>query len=142
MFNIGDYAGRFSCAYPAVQFWGRRQLMGYSLARVLLIPLLLMCNVRAPGGGLIGIGSGGVPLINSDFAFFALVTIIGLTNGHCCSLCMMAVSSTEHNDRIRSDQIDTAAVVAQFCLVGGLVTGSMASFAVRSMVCSCNPFLG
>lgn len=100
-----------------------------------------MCNVRAPGGELIGIG-GDVPLINSDLAFFALVALLGITNGHCCSLCMMAASSTEHNGRIRTEQVDTAAAVAQFSLVGGLVTGSMASFAVRRMVCACNPFLG
>lgn len=141
VYNVGDYFGRFICAYPAVRMWGRRQLGTYSLARLLLIPLLLMCNVRAPGGELIGIG-GDVPLINSDLAFFALVALLGITNGHCCSLCMMAASSTEHNGRIRTEQVDTAAAVAQFSLVGGLVTGSMASFAVRRMVCACNPFLG
>jgi len=142
-FNIADYLGRFACAYPAVQIWGRRQLASYSLARLILIPLLLMCNVRAPSGGFIGISGGrDVPLINSDIAFFALVAILGLTNGHCCSLCMMAASSTEHNGRIRIGQVDTAAAVAQFSLVGGLVIGSIASFAVRRIVCACNPFLG
>jgi equilibrative nucleoside transporter 1/2/3 len=101
-----------------------------------------MCNVRSPGGELIGISGGGdTPLINSDLAFFALVALLGLTNGHCCSMCMMAASSTEHNGRIRAEQVDTAAAVGQFSLVGGLLTGSMASFAVRRIVCACNPFL-
>ena len=143
VFNVGDYIGRSICAYPAVRMWGRRQLGIYSIARLLLIPLLLMCNVRAPGGELIGIGGRtGAPLINSDLAFFALVALLGITNGHCCSLCMMAASSTEHNGRIRTEQVDTAAAVAQFSLVGGLVTGSVASFAVRRVVCACNPLLG
>ncbi|QRW01740.1 Nucleoside transporter [Ceratobasidium sp. AG-Ba] len=142
VFNAADYLGRASCAYPAVRIWGRRQLATYSLARVAFIPILLMCNIRTPTGELIGISLGGnTPLINSDFAFFALVALLGLTNGHCCSLCMMAASSTEHNGRIRTEQVDTAAAVAQFSLTAGLMSGSMASFAVRRMVCACNPFL-
>ncbi|KAG9102008.1 hypothetical protein FS749_000573 [Ceratobasidium sp. UAMH 11750] len=142
VFNAADYLGRFSCAYPAVRIWGRRHLAAYSFARVLFIPILLMCNIRTPDGELVGISGGGdTPLINSDLAFFVLVALLGLTNGHCCSLCMMAASSTEHNGRIRTEQVDTAAAVAQFSLTGGLMTGSIASFAVRRMVCGCNPFL-
>ncbi|KAG8733375.1 hypothetical protein FRC12_018904 [Ceratobasidium sp. 428] len=142
VFNGADYLGRFSCAYPAVRIWGRRHLATYSLTRVIFIPIVLMCNIRTPGGELIGISGGGdIPLINSDLAFFVLVALLGLTNGHCCSLCMMAASSTEHNGRIRTEQVDTAAAVAQFSLTGGLMTGSIASFAVRRIVCACNPFL-
>ncbi|KAG8689107.1 hypothetical protein FRC11_004085 [Ceratobasidium sp. 423] len=137
VYNVGDYLGRFICAYPAFQFWKRGQLATYSLARVLFIPLILMCNVRAPGMGL-----DETPLFNSDFVFFLFVFLLGFTNGHCCGLCMMAAPSTEHNGRIRSEQIDAAAMVAQFSLVGGLATGSAASFAVRRAVCGCNPFLG
>ncbi|CCO26542.1 Equilibrative nucleoside transporter 1 OS=Rattus norvegicus GN=Slc29a1 PE=2 SV=3 [Rhizoctonia solani AG-1 IB] len=137
VFNVGDYLGRFACAYPMFQFWKRKQLASYSLSRVLFIPLILMCNVRAPGMGL-----DKTPLFNSDFIFFFLVFLLGFTNGHCCGLCMMSAPSTEHNGRIRSEQVDTAAMVAQFSLVGGLAAGSAASFAVRRMVCGCNPFLG
>ncbi|KAH7343884.1 nucleoside transporter-domain-containing protein [Rhizoctonia solani] len=137
VYNLGDYSGRFVCAFPTFQFWKRGQLATYSFARVLFIPLILMCNVRAPGVGL-----DETPLFNSDFVFFLLVALLGFTNGHCCGLCMMAAPSTEHNGRIRTEQIDTAAMVAQFSLVGGLATGSAASFAVRRVVCGCNPFLG
>ncbi|CUA70267.1 Equilibrative nucleoside transporter 2 [Rhizoctonia solani] len=137
VYNVGDYLGRFICAYPKFQFWKRGQLATYSFVRVLFIPLILMCNVRAPGMGL-----DETPLFNSDFIFFLFVILLGFTNGHCCGLCMMAAPSTEHNGRIRTEQIDTAAMVAQFCLVGGLATGSAASFAVRRVICGCNPFLG
>ncbi|CAE6506200.1 unnamed protein product [Rhizoctonia solani] len=137
VYNVGDYLGRFICAYPTFQFWKRSQLATYSFARVLFIPLILMCNVRAPGMGL-----DETPLFNSDFMFFVFVFLLGLTNGHCCGLCMMAAPSTEHNGRIRTEQIDTAAMIAQFSLVGGLASGSAASFAVRRMICKCNPFLG
>ncbi|KAF8709209.1 Nucleoside transporter, partial [Rhizoctonia solani] len=137
VFNVGDYLGRFVCAYPMFQFWKRKQLATYSFSRILFIPLILMCNVRAPGMGL-----DKVPILNSDLIFFFLVFLLGFTNGHCCGLCMMSAPSTEHNGRIRSEQVDTAAMVAQFSLVGGLAAGSAASFAVRRMVCGCNPFLG
>ncbi|QRW15961.1 ribosomal protein 60S L18 and 50S L18e [Rhizoctonia solani] len=51
VFNVGDYLGRFVCAYPMFQFWKRKQLATYSFSRILFIPLILMCNVRAPGMG-------------------------------------------------------------------------------------------
>lgn len=56
---------------------------------------------------------------------------------------MMAAPSLEHNPRLqgRRKDVDVAATVASFCLVGGLVMGSIASFAVRAAVCECNPFI-
>jgi len=55
---------------------------------------------------------------------------------------MMSAPSLEHNPRLkgRREDVDVAATVASFCLGGGLVLGSMASFAVRAAVCDCNPF--
>ena len=54
----------------------------------------------------------------------------------------MSASSLDHNPRLhgRRDDVDIAATVAGFSLVGGLALGSMASFVVRGLVCSCNPF--
>lgn len=55
---------------------------------------------------------------------------------------MMSAPSLEHNPRLRGrrEDVDVAATVAGFCLVGGLALGSIASFAVRGVVCACNPF--
>lgn len=54
----------------------------------------------------------------------------------------MSASSLEHNPRLngRAEDIDVAATVTSFCLVGGLVLGSVSSFAVEAMICGCNPF--
>ncbi|KAI9513413.1 hypothetical protein F5148DRAFT_1155602 [Russula earlei] len=41
----------------------------------------------------------------------------------------------------RKEDIDLAAPIMGFCVVGGLVIGSILSFTVRAIVCSCNPFL-
>jgi solute carrier family 29 (equilibrative nucleoside transporter), member 1/2/3 len=57
---------------------------------------------------------------------------------------MMAAPSLEHNPRLkgRQDDVDTAATITSFALVGGLAMGSIASFAVRAAVCGgCNPFI-
>ena len=55
---------------------------------------------------------------------------------------MMSASSLEHNPRLRgrAEDVDVAATVATFCLVGGLALGSIFSFVVKGMVCQCNPF--
>jgi equilibrative nucleoside transporter 1/2/3 len=55
----------------------------------------------------------------------------------------MSAPSLEHNPRLkgRKDDVDVAATVANFFLVGGLVLGSFASFAVRAIICGCNPFV-
>ena len=55
----------------------------------------------------------------------------------------MAASSLDHNPRLRGriEDVDVAATVANFFLVGGLVMGSFCSFAVKSAICGCNPFI-
>jgi len=74
--------------------------------------------------------------------FILLLFAFGLSNGYLSTLCMMSAPSLEHNPRLkgRKEDVDVAATVASFCLVGGLVIGSIASFAVRAAVCGCNPF--
>lgn len=73
-----------------------------------------------------------------------ILLTFGLSNGYVSSLCMMAAPSVEHNPHLkgRVEDVDVAATVASFCLVGGLAVGSFASFAVRAAVCGCNPFYG
>jgi solute carrier family 29 (equilibrative nucleoside transporter), member 1/2/3 len=72
----------------------------------------------------------------------AILLLFGTSNGYVSSLCMMAAPSLEFNRRLggRREDVDIAATVASFCLVGGLAIGSIASFAVRAAICGCNPF--
>lgn len=137
VFNVGDFLGRYVCSFPIFLVWSRRRLLGMSLARTLFIPLFLMCNVQRPS--LMTIST---PIINSDFMFMLILFVFGWSNGYVSSLCMMSAPSIEHNPRLkgRAEDVDVAATVASFCLVGGLVLGSVASFAVKSAVCQCNPF--
>ena len=110
-----------------------------SVARTLFIPLFLMCNIQR-GGDTPGTST---PVINSDFVFMAILFCFGWSNGYISSLAMMAAPSIEHNPKLRGriEDVDVAATLASFCLVSGLACGSFASFAVRAVVCRCNPFM-
>jgi equilibrative nucleoside transporter 1/2/3 len=65
----------------------------------------------------------------------ALLFVFGLTNGYVSSMCLMSASSLEHNPRLkgRKEDVDLAATITNFCLVGGLVIGSILSFIVRAI---------
>jgi solute carrier family 29 (equilibrative nucleoside transporter), member 1/2/3 len=133
IFNISDWTGRSLCSHPRLLVWNPRALLSLSLARVLFIPFFLLCNIypRSPSN---------IPIINSDLAYFLLLTLFGLSNGYVMSLCMMAAPSLEHNKKLRRGNVEIAATIVQFCLIVGLSTGSMSSFGVRAAVCWCNPF--
>lgn len=83
-------------------------------------------------------------VISSDVLYMLILLAFGLSNGYVSSLCMMSAPSVEHNPRLkgRIEDVDVAATVASFCLVGGLAVGGFASFGVRAAVCNCNPFQG
>ncbi|KAI0347455.1 hypothetical protein BDW22DRAFT_1368089 [Trametopsis cervina] len=140
VFNVGDFFGRYICSFPRLVIWSPKRLLSLSLARTLFIPIFLMCNVQRPTLSQ----SASTAIINSDVLFMLILLAFGLSNGYVSSLCMMAAPSVEHNPRLkgRVEDVDVAATVASFCLVGGLAIGGFASFAVRAAVCDCNPFRG
>ncbi len=72
-----------------------------------------------------------------------LLFVFALSNGYVSSMCLMSSASLEHNPQLmgRKEDVDLAAPIASFCIVGGLVIGSALSFIVRAIVCGCNPFL-
>ncbi|KZV77161.1 hypothetical protein PENSPDRAFT_645434 [Peniophora sp. CONT] len=134
IFNLGDFTGRSLCSFPALLTWNDKRLLAFSLARTLFIPLFLLCNINTDT----------TPFINSDALFFLILLLFGVSNGYVGSMCMMSAPSLEHNKRLkeRREDVDVAATVISFCLVGGLVIGSFASFGVRALMCRCNPFMG
>ncbi|KZS94130.1 hypothetical protein SISNIDRAFT_410635 [Sistotremastrum niveocremeum HHB9708] len=134
VFNIGDFVGRYGPSVPALNFTTPRTLATFSLARTLFIPLFLMCNIAPPR----------IPFFNSDFMFYFILLMFGVTNGYVSSLAVVSASSLHHNKNLhgRKQDVDMAATVASFCIIAGLVVGSFASFGVRAAVCGgCNPFI-
>lgn len=75
--------------------------------------------------------------------FMLLVLTFGLSNGYVSTMCLMSGASVEHNPKLRGrrEDIDIAAIVLQFFLVGGGVLGAAASFIIRGALCACNPFI-
>lgn len=140
VFNIGDFIGRYLPSIRRLQIWSSRRHLYMALSRTLFVPLFLLCNVERPS---LTTPVTKIPVINSDILFFLILFIFGLSNGYTGSLVMMAAPSREHNFRLkhRPEDVDTAATIAQFCLVGGLAIGSFMSFGVRGALCACNPFM-
>ncbi|KAF8306271.1 hypothetical protein DL93DRAFT_2127158 [Clavulina sp. PMI_390] len=138
LFNIGDWMGRYICAIPRCQIWNSRSLAILSLSRTLFIPLFLLCNLSSPSSSL---ALSDTPFFNSDVIYWLILLSFSITSGYVATMGMMAVSSLEHNPRLKKEEINTAATVAQFCLIGGLAMGSLVSFGVRGWVCKCNPFV-
>lgn len=137
MFNVGDFLGRYVLAFPMFVIWSTKRISMLAAMRTLFIPLFLLCNFQRRSSLMPS-----EPIINSDFLFMLLIFLFGWSNGYVSSLCLMAAPSLEHNPRLRGrvEDVDIAATVASFCLVGGLVIGSFVSFAVKSAICGCNPF--
>ena len=71
-----------------------------------------------------------------------ILLAFGWSNGYISTLGMIASASVEHNPRLkgRREDVDIASTVANFCLMVGLSVGSLISFAVRGVLCQCNPF--
>ncbi|PVG01232.1 hypothetical protein CPB86DRAFT_727955 [Serendipita vermifera] len=134
LFNLGDWTGRWICNFEALQVWSGSYLLLLSIMRTGFIPLFLICNIQDTI-------SNTPLLINTDLGFFTIIALFGITNGYLGSLCMMFAPSLEHNTTLERDDVDVAAVVASFCLAGGLTGGSIANFGIRSLMCHCNPFL-
>ncbi|PWY98765.1 hypothetical protein BCV70DRAFT_201562 [Testicularia cyperi] len=149
-FNASDLLGRtLPSLSPRAMIRKARALVSLSLARVVFVPLLMACNVvstsqrtgpitnlpSAPGQ------SGGAPqdsggfgwlasiLQSSDAPFFALMLLLGLSNG-LTSTCIMIAGPTRSkliNSKGASEG-PLAATLLSFWLCVGLAIGSGLSF--------------
>ena len=114
VWNIGDLFGRILCASPYFLIKQEKKLIAYSVARVIFIPLFLMCNIKNRGSS---IGDGGYLLIQLLF---------GLTNGQLFSssyMCVGGLLDTEGEQR-------AAAAFTALLINVSLLVGSLASFGV------------
>jgi equilibrative nucleoside transporter 1/2/3 len=143
VFNIGDWLGRYICTFPRLLIWSSRRLLVLAFFRTLFIPLFLTCNIKREPLSVSPPTNITVPLINSDFLYILILLAFGISNGYVATMGMMSAPSLEHNANLkkRKELVDTAATVAQFCLIGGLAIGSAFSFCVRMLICRCNPFV-
>ena len=137
LFNVGDFSGRLLCSWPPLVVWSGRRLVTLSLLHTLFIPAFLLCNFQSPLSPDVH-----KPVISSDLMFMLILLAFGCSGGYISTRGMIASASIEHNPRLegRRGNVDVAATVASFCLVGGLTIGSFITFAVSGALCQCNPF--
>lgn len=114
--NTGDLAGRLLTLVPSFTLirWPRT-VFGASLARVLFIPLYLLCNIHDRGA-----------VVASDaFYLVAVQFLFGLSNGYLGSTCMMGAG-----EWVDVEEREAAGGFMGLMLVGGLTVGSLLSFLV------------
>ena len=112
--NVGDLLGRMGPALPAIRLTAYpKTLFLLSVARVVFIPLYLMCNVGGKGAAL-----------SSDFFYLVIVQLLfGVTNGYLGRSCMMGFV-----EWVDEEEAAAAGGFMSLCLVGGLTVGSFMSF--------------
>ncbi|BGP38966.1 hypothetical protein JCM10449v2_002904 [Rhodotorula kratochvilovae] len=130
VFAGGDWLGRLMPQWERLAWTNWKALMACSVARVVFVPLFLMCNQTTGGDGR--------ALIHSDLAFFAIMLVFAVSNGYFSTLIMLA-SVVEPS--LEPDEVEVAATCLAFYLTAGLAVGSFLSFGVRGAICHCNPFV-
>jgi solute carrier family 29 (equilibrative nucleoside transporter), member 1/2/3 len=111
--NLGDLSGRMATILPFSLRDRPGALFGFSVARVMFLPLYLLCNIGGRGA-----------IIPSDlFYLFAVQFPFGLTNGWLGASCMMAAG-----EWVDEGEREAAGGFMGLCLVAGLTVGSMLSF--------------
>lgn len=114
--NTGDLLGRLATAIPRCRLvlWPRT-VFCMSVARLVFIPLYLLCNIHGEGAA-----------VASD-AFYLVVVqfLFGLSNGYLGSTCMMGAG-----EWVEVEEREAAGGFMGLMLVGGLTVGSLLSFLV------------
>ncbi|KAH7105264.1 nucleoside transporter-domain-containing protein [Auriculariales sp. MPI-PUGE-AT-0066] len=126
IFNASDWLGRFFCSIPQFVIHNPHIILALAAGRLLFIPIFLSCNVVGSTGA-----RGGAP----NALFFFAVSTLGITGGWLGSLCVMGAVDPVHNRRLKArEDVDTAATVAGFAIVVGLMLGSFASMGISSFI--------
>ena len=142
---------RQATASPAhLLWWNQSPIVGKlfiaSLGRILFIPLFLIRNIS-------GLARQSSPFITSDIAYLLILLLFAISGGYLINIAMMGTSSVEYNYRLWGEvklgtdgsgndtvEGDLAANIAQFCLIGGLLSGSIMSLGVKNIIYGgCNP---
>ncbi|VDL61032.1 unnamed protein product [Hymenolepis diminuta] len=120
-FNISDYVGRMLVTwFKWPKFEQRRILMFLAIARFLLVPLALLCNIDSERFPAL--------LLHDSFPFI-LVMLLGLTNGYFVSLAVGYAPKYATPGNEEGCGIATSTYIAL-----GLVTGVAMSYGLVALV--------
>ncbi|PGH31129.1 solute carrier family 29 (equilibrative nucleoside transporter), member 1/2/3 [[Emmonsia] crescens] len=116
--NSGDLVGRLIVLIPQINLTHRPILLFLlSIARLVFIPLYMLCNINGRGAW-----------INSDVFYLVIVQFLfGMSNGYIGGACMMGAA-----EWVAVEEREAAGGFMSFMLVAGLTSGSLLSFLVAS----------
>ncbi|XP_006882006.1 PREDICTED: equilibrative nucleoside transporter 1 [Elephantulus edwardii] len=121
VFNIFDWLGR---SLTAVCMWPGKDscwLPGLVVARVVFVPLLILCNVKSHYY---------LPVIFAHDAWFIIfIAAFAFSNGYLASLCMCFGPR-----KVKPAEAETAGAIMAFFLCLGLALGAVFSFLFRAIV--------
>jgi equilibrative nucleoside transporter 1/2/3 len=131
-FNGMDFCGRILAG--SIDVIPSNKLFLASAARLIFIPLFMVCNVRS---NVATYKSFFPILFKSDAAPLIIMFVFALTNGYVSSRLMMVAPSF-----VKPEDQQLAGMLMAFFLVVGLGLGSITSFVTAYLTCQCNPFAG
>lgn len=115
VFNVGDLLGRILSGFLPLSSAWRRTILTLCVARVVFVPLLLLCNAH-PRNQL--------PVVFSTDAWFvAFVALFALSNGYLTTLTLTYASKSAS-----TENQETAGSMAAVFLGLGLMLGSVSSY--------------
>jgi len=136
IFTLCDWLGKVMPGYPKFVIRNTRIINMASFSRIIFILLFMVCNVQFKD-------SYGNPLdrtlpiiIRSDLLYFVILAIFSVSSGYISSLLLMITP-----DLVEDDEKELSGSIMVFVLSFGLASGSIFSFAIRAMLCKCNPFI-
>jgi len=125
-FNCGDYLGRILASViqlPGQEKYGQNITLVLSAARLVFIPLFMLCNAAPDIRNL-------PVLFSYDADYYALMAMFSISNGYLGNLCMMLGPKTSDNDQ-EQERIASMMVAV---LVLGIGIGSALSYPVVNLM--------
>ena len=129
VWNVGDLLGRLLPLAPQLSLAHRpRILFILSLARIIFIPLYLLCNItpaEGSAGAALSLSERAAKAMPDAFYLLVVQLPFGLSNGFLGSCCMMGAGTL-----VKEDEREAAGAFMGLLLVAGLAVGSFCSFFV------------
>lgn len=123
LFSVGDFLGRFLAGYGP---WARGapaplSILAYSVLRVAVAGAVLFCHLVTPTRWTLR------EYLSQDYAPWAIILVLGATQGHLIStICMHAPSTLMPTEQSRYGPVTSFAISAG-CFVGSFVSIGLSS---------------
>ena len=122
LFSIGDFLGRLLSGYGPWSHGAPQplQILAYSIARTVIAGALLFCHIVTPTAWLLP------QYFDDDYYPFALILLLGLTQGHLISTICMHAPSTLMPTEMSKYGPQTSFAISMGCFLGSFVALGLA----------------